>query len=81
MQIILVQIKCYVNNLDVLSSNNSGSQELDCNFGQNLGVGSFDTPSTYTFAYMRSMDYYGIDSGQINQDNPFDIPNVVYTGG
>ena len=61
--------------------NSSGSHEQACNADGHIGLGSFDIAGTYTFAYMRSTDYYGTDSGPINQDNPFDIPNVVVLSG
>ena len=54
--------------------------EQSCGASQILGYGRFESAGIYTFAYLRSTDYYGTDFGWIHYDNHFDLLNIANSG-
>ena len=52
-----------------------------CNDYLTFGSSSYLlTSGTYTYAYMEASDNWGAETGPIHQDNPFNIPDLTYTG-
>ena len=40
--------------------------------------GDVDEVGTYTYAYMEAQDAAGANTGQVHQDNPFNVPSFTY---
>lgn len=67
--------------LIVMSCNMGGDVNDTCSpYKKKFGTGFLETVGTYTYAHMSATDRGGSETGPIHQDNPFNVPDLTYTG-